>query len=296
MRGLVALWSGLALALGALAGCNAPFGIDPTLPDSVDPDHDGVADDGDDNCPGIANPDQADGNHDGVGDACSTFCTGTCPDPATCACADLDASTAPPTDWDLTAEGGTTAGVTTGDVRTPPHALNLFAPAGPTAGVRKLVTFSHGLLAPSLHITYETDWKLSYFHDHDATHTVAFISVFLANVANVQLVHTFDGVSGGWLVSVTSIDRPGQSFVIPPPPTDEATWAHVRLDVKFDHGGAGHVYLDFNGIAWLHEDNLTNAPATSGPQTLSALANVWCTQGTNPDVYVTHDNVLVRVD
>lgn len=287
----------LVIGLGGLAGCLSPFGIDPTLPASVDPDHDGFADNGGDNCPGLGNADQADSNGDGVGDACSTFCTGTCRDTATCACADFDTSTTPPADWDLSIEGHTTAGVTTGDVRSRPRALNLTAAAGPATGMRNLVSFSHGLLSTRFHITYETDWKLSYFRDHDAPHTIQFLSVFLENVANVALSHNYSGVDSQWLLTIAAIGQPEQLFPIAPPPTDEATWVNVRFDVTFDHDGHGHAYLSFNGVEWLHLDNLVNAPELpAGPHTLSALANVWCLNGTTPDVYVAHDNLVVHVE
>jgi hypothetical protein len=59
------------LALVALAGCTQVFGLDDTR--AVDPDrdrdHDGV-EDGDDNCPAIANNDQRDADHDDIGDEC----------------------------------------------------------------------------------------------------------------------------------------------------------------------------------------------------------------------------------
>jgi hypothetical protein len=285
------------VVLLALAACDSPFGIRPTLPASIDPDHDGFADDGEDNCPGIANPDQADSDHDGIGDACATFCSGRCPDPAHCACADFDGSNGPPAGWDLSAEGTTMAKVTTGDVRSPPHALYLSAPAGPTAGMRNIVSFSHGLLATKLHATYETDWKLSYFNDRVAGHDLQFASVFLENVANVALVHDYNGVDPPhWYLSVAVVDLPGQTFPIAPPPTDAATWTRLRFDVLFDHAGGGHAYLYFDDVEWAHEDGLVTAPATSGPQTISAVANVWCLNGVTPEVQVNHDNIVFHVE
>jgi hypothetical protein len=297
MRWLIGGCARVALVLViAISGCDSPFGIRPTLPASIDPDHDGFADDGDDNCPGIPNPDQADSNGDGVGDACSTFCTGRCPDPATCACADFDASTQPPADWDLSIEGTTIAGVSTGDVRSPPHALRLFAPAGPTAGMRNLVSLSRGLLATRLHITFETDWKLSYFRDHDAPHTLQFVSVFLENIANVSVAHDYGGVDSQWYMAIAVLGLSNRLIPIAPPPTDEATWTRVRLDVLFDHAGRGHAYLYFNDVEWARQDNIVTAPATTGPQTLAALANVWCLNGTTPEVQVAHDNLVVHVE
>ena len=285
------------VVLLALAACDSPFGIHPTLPASIDPDHDGFADHGEDNCPGIANPDQADSNHDGVGDACATFCTGRCPDPASCACADFDASNDPPADWDLSVEGTTAARVTTGDVRSPPHALYLSAPAGPTAGMRNILSFSRGLLATRLHAIYETDWKLSYFNDRDAAHTVQFASVFLENIANVALVHSYDGVNPpGWFLSVAVVGLPGQLFPIAPPPSDAATWTRLRFDVQFDHAGAGHAYLSFDDVEWAHEDGLVTAPSTSGPQTIAAVASVWCLAGVTPAIQVTQDNLVFHVE
>lgn len=286
-------WLVVLLGLGA---CNSPFGIEATLPASVDPDHDGFADDGHDNCPGIANTDQADSDGDGVGDACATFCTGKCKDPASCACADFDSSNAPPADWDLMVEGTTTATVLTGDVRSPPHALSLFAPAGPATGRRNLVSLSRGLLAHKLHIVFEADWKLSYFRDHDAPHALQFVSVFLENIANVSLSHTSDAMESQWGLSVAVVGLPGRFFPIAPPPTSEVTWTRVKLDVTFDHDGHGHAYLFFDNDEWVHQDDLVTAPLTSGPQTLAAVANVWCLDGTTPDVHVAHDNLIVHIE
>jgi hypothetical protein len=54
-----------------LCACNQAYGLDGTR--SVDPDkdrdHDGI-EDGDDNCPDLANNDQDDRDHDDIGDAC----------------------------------------------------------------------------------------------------------------------------------------------------------------------------------------------------------------------------------
>lgn len=59
-----------------LAGCNALFGLAPTISDNIDSDHDGVLDDVD-NCRGVANPAvdgvQLDSDADGKGDMCDPF-------------------------------------------------------------------------------------------------------------------------------------------------------------------------------------------------------------------------------
>ncbi|MBA3457351.1 MAG: hypothetical protein H0T42_29995 [Deltaproteobacteria bacterium] len=282
--GLIAVTSGCA------------FGIDDTVPESDDPDHDGIADDGRDNCPGLPNPDQADANGDDVGDACSTFCTGLCSDPLTCVCADFDDSPELPADWALVPEGTASGGIGTGDVRSPPRALGLMVPKGPADGNRNHVSFSRGLLATNLHIVYETDWKLSYYDETTNAHTIQFTGVFLANIANVSLGYAFNGTAGDWFIAKSVLGMGTTIYPIARPPTDASTWMHIRFDVLFDQAGAGHIYVAFNGAEVVHEDNLVTAPATTGPQTVAAMANIWTHQGTTPFAQVTHDNLVFRVD
>ncbi len=284
-------WAGL-LAL-ATSGCTM-FDVGETSSVVDDPDHDGFADVAVDNCPGVENPDQLDSNRDGIGDACSTYCTGACDDPLTCACADFD--TSPDSPWGIVAEGAGTGQLTTGDVRSAPRALSLHVPKGLAEGNRNMVTVAHGLLAANKHIVFESDWKVSYYRETDDAHTTQFTSVFMANVANVSLGYTFDGTAGTWLVSNSRIGGPGRSWAIARPPSDEATWMRLRFDVKFDHAGAGHIYVWFNDTEVVHEDNLINAPVTEGAQSLSGCAKIWTHQGVTPDVQITQDNLVIRVD
>lgn len=67
-----------------VVGCNQVFGLDQTVPEPPDSDHDGVGDP-DDNCPAVANVDQSDADDDGFGDACDG-----CPELATAANHDED--------------------------------------------------------------------------------------------------------------------------------------------------------------------------------------------------------------
>lgn len=192
-------------------------------------------------------------------------------------------------------QGTATGGVTTIDVRSPPRSLRLQIPSGPADGLSNFATFRRGLLSSNLHIVMELDWKLSYYLEMQSAHTIELATVFLTNVANAGIGYTWDGVAstGTWFVA-SGFD--GGFYPMPRPPTSEITWTHVRFDVTFSAVGNGHVYVAFDGNEVVHQDNLTNAPATSGPQSLLAAPVAWAQQGTTPAVDVFYDNVLFEVD
>jgi hypothetical protein len=275
--------------LFTLTGC-----LGETLPDSIDPDHDGRAESGD-NCPGVANADQTDSNDDGIGDACSTFCSGRCPNPETCACADFDQSPDIPPEWTLSLEGTTTGMLVTGEVRSMPRALHLGAPSGPSDGLRNYATFGTGLLAPNGHIVFELDWKLAYFAETMSPHTVQLPTVRLANVANTAIGHTYDGTGHTWLVSAASISG-SQSWPIAAPPTNAAKWTHIKFDVLFSSTGQGYVVISFDGVEAIRKENLTNAPSTPDVQSLGGFALAWLHQGTTPYIEEYFDNLVFEVD
>ncbi len=278
--------------LFALAGC---LDLADTLPESVDPDHDGRAESSD-NCPGLPNADQADSNGDGIGDACSTFCSGRCPNPDTCACIDFDESPEIPSEWTLTLEGTTSGGVETGDVRSAPRALQLTVPSGPSDGLRNYATFGRGLLAPNGHIVFELDWKLAFFSETMSPHTVQLPTVRLANIANCAIGHTYDGISQAWLVSSAAATVGSTNWVIPRPPTTEAKWTHVKFDVKFSSTGQGYLSVSFDGVEVIRQENLINAPSTPDIQTLGGFALAWMHQGTTPFIDEYFDNLIFEVD
>ena len=183
-------------------------------------------------------------------------------------------------------------------MRSAPRSLNLAVPRGLAEGQRNLATFRSGLLATNLHVVMELDWKLSFYSEMESGHTVQFASVFMNNSANAGIGYTWDGLAstGSWFVGRSAVDAGGALYPISRPPTSETRWTRVRFDVTFSNTGDGHLYVSFDGTEVVHEDNLTNAPATTGPQTMVASPIVWTLQGTTPQTDVFYDNVWFEVD
>lgn len=227
----------------------------------------------------------------------TTFCTGMCSDPASCACIDFDETATLPPEWEIKDEGNGKTTITSSDARSAPRSAYLHTPASPSveAGERHIAALSRGLIGANQHVVLDFDWKLAYFDPTATPHTIQLFSAFLANISNCGFGHAYDGSTDNFYLSVPT----NGTFVIhivPPPPTNAGKWTHVRLDVRFDSAGQGHAYLAFDGTEVVHVDNITTAPPTDSPTSITANALSITWQGTNPDLQQFYDNLIFTVD
>jgi len=296
-----------------LAGCNALFSLEQTLPDSVDPDHDGFSDaDGDDNCPGIENPEQEDTNNDGIGDACSTFCTSRCTDEATCDCEDFDTSTELPADWFFDEYGGGMPTVQTEFATSTPRGLRLHAPGSPSGmpftQKAKLVRYFQ---SDRRHVHFEYTWRLSAFGGAalDQFLNYQFASINLNDLdqnpfGNVTIGNILDNPGSPTDVWIVGIQFPTARSMAISMPVPVNQWVHVVWDVVFANDASGSVKLSFDGVTVFEMTGPTASP-NSGVAQIGGKAGVELLQScqinncgvTKPTVSqnLAHDDLVVEL-
>ena len=288
-------------------GC--AFGIEETVPDTLDRDHDGVAD-ARDNCPGINNPDQADGNSNGVGDACAFWCDGQCSDPTTCDCEDFDDGNQLPDDWTFDMFGGGMAvinseeGTSGNPVDHVSRSLRISAlgsPTGQSFTQKSLLT--RAFTTAQRRISLEVNWKLFPYLRRDLWTTFTFMTVAIGGNggSRIGLFNSFDDVNADpidrWGVFVTV---GGQTFTIAmPPPVSPTKWARIGFDVEFADSPTGHVAVTFDGVEVFRLDDIQTTMIAPGPTQLTADlgANMSSAlDGSTGDVNMYYDDAVVRVE
>ncbi len=288
-----------------LSGCGTPFGVGETLPASSDPDHDGWADVGVDNCPGVPNEDQGDEDADGRGDVCDQFCAGVCDDLATCACLDFDGDVGVPPEWVLNTAGGSTADVWAQDVRSVPRAYRMFQ-KGSTSGMIGSTYTSLGaaFVTDLRHVVLEYDWKLAALSARDMWSNFQVAPIIkLSSGEQVSYSYVLDPAGtpvDNWRYGVSYVENGVFTVKMllptPPPETSPTRWSHLRLEVVFAETPTGSVIATHDGVEVVRVEGVQTAAGPATTETVSASIGIGTLQGLTPDVTLLYDNVVFRVD